>query len=116
MRPRAFIFKGAVLLICLYTLQRSNFSGWKRTQPILWMQTTETLSYWTKASPLRRLFHGRMEVNGKQLLHTAAVGNAHGAVCSLRAKAALANRDGAERKSRKPELRRERLSDRRTGV
>jgi Glycosyl transferase family 2 len=47
---------------------------------IFWIQTAATLPYWTKASPLRTLFHWWMELNGYQLLHAAAVGNQHGAM------------------------------------
>jgi hypothetical protein len=47
---------------------------------IFWIQTSQTLPYWTKASPLRTLFHWWMEMNGRQLLHAAAVGDHHGAV------------------------------------
>lgn len=47
---------------------------------IWWVQTADALPYWTKASPLRSLFHWWMEMNNKQLLHAAAIGNADGAV------------------------------------
>jgi hypothetical protein len=47
---------------------------------VFWIQTADTLPYWTKASPLRTLFHWWMEMNGRQLLHAAAVGDRHGAV------------------------------------
>jgi hypothetical protein len=47
---------------------------------IFWIQTSGTLPYWTKASPLRTLFHWWMEMNGRQLLHAAAVGDHNGAV------------------------------------
>ncbi len=47
---------------------------------IFWVQTGDTLPYWTKASPLRTLFHWWMEMSGRQLLHAAAVGNRNGAV------------------------------------
>ena len=47
---------------------------------IFWVETADTLPYWTKASPFRTLFHWWMEQNGCQLLHAAAVGHADGAV------------------------------------
>jgi hypothetical protein len=47
---------------------------------IFWIQASHTLPYWTKASPLRTLFHWWMEMNGRQLLHAAAVGDHNGAV------------------------------------
>ena len=47
---------------------------------IFWLQTSDRLPYWTKASPLRTLFHWWMEMNGRQLLHAAAVGDEHGAM------------------------------------
>jgi hypothetical protein len=47
---------------------------------VWWVETAKTLPYWTKASPLRSLFHWWMEMNGKQLLHAAAIGNDAGAV------------------------------------
>ncbi|MEQ9640206.1 MAG: glycosyltransferase [Alphaproteobacteria bacterium] len=45
-----------------------------------WVNDPTQLPYWTKASPLRTLFHWWMEKNGGQLLHAAAVGDARGAV------------------------------------
>ena len=45
-----------------------------------WVKGSGALPYWTKASPLRSLFHWWMEMNGKQLLHAAAVGTPQGAV------------------------------------
>lgn len=47
---------------------------------IYWVQTADTLPYWTKASPLRTLFHWWMECNGCQLLHAAAVGDDSGGI------------------------------------
>ena len=47
---------------------------------IYWVQTIDTLPYWTKASPLRTLMHWLMEQTGAQLLHAAAVGNADGCI------------------------------------
>jgi hypothetical protein len=47
---------------------------------IWWVDSADRLPYWTKASPLRTLFHWCMELYGKQLLHAAAVGDANGAV------------------------------------
>jgi hypothetical protein len=45
-----------------------------------WVQTADTLPYWTKASPLRTLLHWTLERAGAQLLHAAAVGTPEGAV------------------------------------
>jgi hypothetical protein len=47
---------------------------------IYWVQTADTLPYWTKASPLRTLFHWWMERNQCQLLHAAAVGHDDGGI------------------------------------
>jgi hypothetical protein len=47
---------------------------------IYWVQTADALPYWTKASPLRSLFHWWMECNQGQLLHAAAVGHDGGGV------------------------------------
>lgn len=46
---------------------------------VYWVQSADTLPYWTKASPLRTLMHWWMEQNGCQLLHAAAVGREDGA-------------------------------------
>ena len=45
---------------------------------IFWVQTADTLPFWTRASPLRTLFQWWMEMNRCQLLHAAAVGNEDG--------------------------------------
>jgi GT2 family glycosyltransferase len=47
---------------------------------VWWVESAEALPFWTKASPLRSLFHWWIEMCGKQLLHAAAIGNAQGAV------------------------------------
>jgi GT2 family glycosyltransferase len=46
---------------------------------IWWVQSARALPYWTKASPFRSLFQWWAELNGKQLLHAAAIGTEHGA-------------------------------------
>ncbi|MDB4915731.1 MAG: hypothetical protein JWM95_3375 [Gemmatimonadetes bacterium] len=52
----------------------------ERRQAVFWVQSDEALPFWTKASPLRTLFHWWMEQNGKHLLHAAAVGDENGAL------------------------------------
>jgi len=47
---------------------------------VYWVRNAADLPYWTKASPMRSLFHWLMERGGRQLLHAAAVGDAEGAV------------------------------------
>ncbi len=47
---------------------------------VYWVRDAADLPYWTRASPMRSLFHWLMEREGKQLLHAAAVGDAGGAV------------------------------------
>jgi hypothetical protein len=47
---------------------------------VFWVETARTLPYWTKASPLRSLFHWWMEARGGHLLHAAAVGTDAGGV------------------------------------
>ncbi len=47
---------------------------------VWWVETAGALPFWTRASPLRSLFHWWLEMRGKQLLHAAAVGTAQGAV------------------------------------
>lgn len=47
---------------------------------IYWVPRAETLPPWTRAAPLRTLFHWWMEKNGCQLLHAAAVATDDGAV------------------------------------
>ena len=42
---------------------------------IYWVRTADALPYWTKAAPLRTLFHWWMEGNRCQLLHAAAIGH-----------------------------------------
>lgn len=57
-----------------------NTMDLQRGEATFWVQDPETLPYWTKASPLRTLFHWTMEQAGAQLLHAAAVGDESGAV------------------------------------
>lgn len=45
---------------------------------IYWVDTTDSLPYWAKSSPMRTLFHWVMEKRGKHLLHAAAVATADG--------------------------------------
>lgn len=52
----------------------------ERREATYWVQNPAQLPYWTKASPLRTLFHWTMEKAGAQLLHAAAVGDENGAV------------------------------------
>lgn len=47
---------------------------------LYWVQDGTALPYWSKASPLRTLFHWLMRAHGHQLLHAAAIGTAEGAV------------------------------------
>jgi hypothetical protein len=47
---------------------------------IFWVRSAGALPYWTKASPLRTLFHWWMEQCGGQLVHAASVGTQDGAV------------------------------------
>lgn len=47
---------------------------------VYWVKFADHLPYWSKASPLRTLFHWALERNGGQLLHAAAVGDENGAV------------------------------------
>jgi hypothetical protein len=41
---------------------------------IYWIRTADALPYWTKAAPLRTLFHWWLDGNRCQLLHAAAIG------------------------------------------
>lgn len=47
---------------------------------IYWTQDATNLPYWSKAAPLRTLFHWLMRQYGLQLMHAAAVGNHDGAI------------------------------------
>ena len=47
---------------------------------IYWVADPTALPYWSKASPLRTLFHWLMSAHGCQLLHAAAVGTDDGVV------------------------------------
>lgn len=47
---------------------------------VWWVNNPGALPYWTKASPLRSLFHWCLETERMQLLHAAAVGTDDGAV------------------------------------
>jgi GT2 family glycosyltransferase len=57
-----------------------NLFDAKTTTGVFWVETARTLPYWTKASPLRSLFHWWMEARGGQLLHAAAIGTEAGGV------------------------------------
>lgn len=57
-----------------------NCMDLERREATFWVNDPAGLPYWSKASPLRSLFHWWMEKNGGQLLHAAAVGDADGAV------------------------------------
>jgi GT2 family glycosyltransferase len=47
---------------------------------VFWIRAAEDLAYWTKAAPLRTLFHWLMAACGGHLLHAAAVGTPAGGV------------------------------------
>ncbi len=47
---------------------------------IFWVANADDLPYWSRASPLRTLFHWVMRWHGRHLLHAAAVGTDDGAV------------------------------------
>lgn len=47
---------------------------------VFWVRSGRDLPYWTKASPLRTLFHWWIAGRGGQLVHAAAVGSPTGAV------------------------------------
>ncbi|HEX4272325.1 MAG TPA: glycosyltransferase [Rhizomicrobium sp.] len=47
---------------------------------VWWVENADLMPFWTKASPLRSLFQWWMEMNGKQLVHAAAIGTEAGAV------------------------------------
>jgi hypothetical protein len=49
-------------------------------QAVYWVQHTESMPYWAKASPLRTILQWILEREGLQLLHAAAVGGERGAV------------------------------------
>ncbi|MCU0760470.1 MAG: glycosyltransferase [Steroidobacteraceae bacterium] len=49
-------------------------------EAVYWVKFADHLPYWSKASPLRTLFHWALERSGGQLLHAAAVGDENGAV------------------------------------
>jgi hypothetical protein len=49
-------------------------------EAVYWVKRADHLPYWSKASPLRTLFHWALERTGGQLLHAAAVGDENGAV------------------------------------
>lgn len=57
-----------------------NLFDSKTKTGVWWVDSADTLPYWTKASPLRTLIHWCMEMSDKQLLHAAAVGTKDGAV------------------------------------
>jgi len=47
---------------------------------LFWVQDAALLPYWTRAAPLRALFHWLFAARGGQLVHGAAVGTADGAL------------------------------------
>ena len=49
-------------------------------EAVYWVKFADHLPYWSKASPLRTIFHWCLERTGAQLLHAAAVGDENGAV------------------------------------
>ena len=55
-----------------------NLFDTERSTGIFWVQDAKALPYWSKASPLRTLFHWWLAANGAHLLHAAAVGTEHG--------------------------------------
>lgn len=55
-----------------------NLFDHHRNTGIFWVQNASSLPYWSKASPLRTLFHWWLAANGAHLLHAAAVGTADG--------------------------------------
>jgi GT2 family glycosyltransferase len=57
-----------------------NLFDLKKNIGIFWVQNSNSLPYWSKASPLRTLFHWWMKKNQAQLLHAAAIGTEKGAV------------------------------------
>jgi len=50
----------------------------ERGQGHFWVDDAAQLPYWSAAAPLRTLLHWCMQASGRQLLHAAAVGTAHG--------------------------------------
>jgi hypothetical protein len=57
-----------------------NLLDLERGLGVFWVQSAETLPYWTRSSPLRTLFHWWMNHTGAQLLHAAAIGTEDGAL------------------------------------
>lgn len=55
-----------------------NLFDHDRNIGIFWVQNAHALPYWSKASPLRTLFHWWLAANGAHLLHAAAVGTPDG--------------------------------------
>ena len=55
-----------------------NLFDHQRATGVFWVQDAAALPYWSKASPLRTLFHWWLSANGAHLLHAAAVGTADG--------------------------------------
>jgi hypothetical protein len=47
---------------------------------IYWVRSPRHFPYWVYSSPFRTLFHWWMQMNGRQLVHAAAIGNPEGAV------------------------------------
>jgi Glycosyl transferase family 2 len=57
-----------------------NVMDLRTGEAVFWIQSADHLPYWSKASPLRTIFHWCLGRNGAQLLHAAAVGDENGAV------------------------------------
>ncbi|MES3035476.1 MAG: glycosyltransferase family A protein [Gemmatimonadota bacterium] len=55
-----------------------NLFDHQRATGVFWVQDAAALPYWSKASPLRTLFHWWLSANGAHLLHAAAIGTADG--------------------------------------
>ncbi len=57
-----------------------NLFDHQHSRGVFWVQDAASLPYWSKASPLRTLFHWWLAANGAHLLHAAAVGLADGGI------------------------------------
>jgi len=57
-----------------------NLYDEERREGIFWVNDPRALPYWSKASPLRTLFHWWMSADGAHLLHAAAFGTDEGAL------------------------------------
>ena len=56
-----------------------NLLDTDRNIGIFWRRDAKTIPYYTVGAPLRSMFHWWMNKHGRQLLHAASVGTAHGA-------------------------------------